>query len=83
MCFINYTPCQTFSVSWAVLALSALAEVFVVFIKSVGVFFQNGFIVLVQKRLHVAGATVANMYGMSVKNTVKFVAVGKMFVKEL
>ena len=45
--FINYAPCQAFSVSWAVHALSAVAEFFVVFVKSVGVFFQNGFIVLV------------------------------------
>ena len=40
-------PSQTFSVSWAVHALSAVAEFFVVFITSVGVFFQNDFIVLV------------------------------------
>ena len=47
--FINYAPCQTFSVSWAVHALSrsAVAEFFVVLIKSVGVFFQNYFILLV------------------------------------
>ena len=37
---------------------------------------------LSKKGLHVAGATVANTYGMSVENTVKFVRVGKMFVKE-
>ena len=53
--------------------MSAVAEFFVVFVKSVGVFFQNVFIVLVQKGLHVVGATVANTYGMSVENTVKFV----------
>ena len=45
-------------------------------------FFQNDFVVLVSKGLHVAGATVANTYGMSVENSVKFVSGGKMFVKE-
>ena len=42
--FINYGLCQAFPISWAVLALLAVAEFFVVFIKSfrvwrVGVFF--------------------------------------------
>ena len=69
-------------VGWAVHALSAVAEFFVFFIKSVGVLFQNDFVVLVQKGLYVAGATVANTYGMSVENTVKIVSGGKMFVKE-
>ena len=35
--FIKYALCQAFPISWAVLALSAVAEFFVVFIKSLGV----------------------------------------------
>ena len=35
--FINYALCQAFPVTWAVLALSVVAEFFVVFIKSFGV----------------------------------------------
>ena len=35
--FINYALCQAFPLSWAVLALSAVAEFLVVFIKSFGV----------------------------------------------
>ena len=35
--FINYALCQAFPISWAVLALSAVAEFFVIFIKSFGV----------------------------------------------
>ena len=35
--FINYAPCQAFTVSGAVLALSAVAEFFVVSITSFGV----------------------------------------------
>ena len=55
--------------------MSAVAGFYVVFIKSVGMFFQNGFIVLALKGLHVAGATVADTYGMSVENNVKFVSI--------
>ena len=48
--FINYAPCQAFSVSWAVHALSAVAEFFVVFVKSVSVFFSEWFYCACLKR---------------------------------
>ena len=80
--YVTSAPCQAFSVSWVVLALTEVAEFFVVFMKSVGLFFQNDFIVLVLKGLHFVGATVANTHGMSVENTLRFVTGRKMFVKE-
>ena len=46
-------------------------------------FFRIILLCLSKKTLHVVGATVAYMYGMSLENIVKFVSRRKMFVKEL